>query len=203
MKALLLLFPYICAISLTNLQADSGLQSDVASALQKDGTLVNEVPQEQSATDSMPSASAVFAPPAGWHLADEKVLPKNVPIMVIGSGKGNFPPSINLAIEPYRGSIKQYLQLVKSINEKKGNSWKDLGKIQTKAGEGSLSQIETKINGEEVRMMHTIVAKDGTVYILTATATKEEFPSLYKPFFDAMSSFDIIQQPLEAHVKGH
>lgn len=111
--------------------------------------------------------------------------------MVVGKGKGQFPPSINLATEPYKGTLKEYLKLVKSINAAKGVEWKDLGKIKTEAGEGSLSQVDTKMQWGDVRMLHTILVRKGTVYIVTAAALKEEFPSLYQPFFNSMRSLSI------------
>lgn len=132
-----------------------------------------------------------IVPPAGWQMADTKTLAKNVKLMVVGQGKGQFPPSINLATETYRGTLKDYLKLVKSINAAKGIEWKDLGKIQTEAGEGSLSQIDTKLQWGDVRMLHTILMRDGLVYIVTAAALKDEFPPLYQPFINSMRSLSI------------
>lgn len=157
------------------------------------GLLIAEsLPASQQHFESAESLGTVrLVPPPGWQMADTKTLPKNVRLMVVGKGKGQFPPSINLATENYNGTLKDYLKLVKSINAAKGVEWKDLGKIQTEAGEGSLSQIDTKLQWGDVKMLHTILVRKGVVYIVTVAALKEEFPSLYQPFFNSMRSLTI------------
>lgn len=146
---------------------------------------------EGSAIDTKSPGAVYFTPPEGWRQAEAKSLSPNVKIMVVGKGKGEFPPSINLAVEPYKGTLKDYLKIVKSINAAKGGDWKDLGKIRTDAGEGSLSQLDTKMQWGDVRMLHTIVSKNNTIYIMTAAALREEFPAYYKQFFDAMRSLHV------------
>lgn len=144
---------------------------------------------EQEFIDNASEPGAImFNPPEGWRLADPKVLPPSVKIMVVGKGHGDFPPSINLGIENYSGTLKEYLKIIKSINEDEGSEWKDLGTIRTQAGTASLSQVDAKTEWGEIRMMHVILLKDGTVYILTAAATKDEFGRFYKDFFKSMRS---------------
>lgn len=146
-----------------------------------------------NATSSTAPATAlqktiVFTPPAGWHSTDSKDLLGSVKVMVVGKGEHEFPPSINLGTETYKGTLKQYLKRIKEINASQGHEWKDLGTIRTPAGEASLSQADTKTKWGEVRMMHVILRKDNTVYILTAASLKEEFPKFYKDFFAAFRS---------------
>jgi hypothetical protein len=141
--------------------------------------------------------SVTFMPPNGWLLADSKALPSSVKIMVVGKGKTSFPPSINLATEPYTGTLKQYLKTVKAINDSKGSEWKDLGTIKTEAGNASLSQVDSKTEWGEVRMMHVILLKHGTVYILTAASSKDEFPQFYKEFFNSLKSLKINKSVFE------
>lgn len=144
-----------------------------------------------SAEEMNAPGTVYFAPPPGWHYAQPENLNPNIRALVVGKGKGSVPPSINLTIEPYKGTLKEYLKIVKEINSSKGNAWKDLGKIKTASGQGSLSQLDKKMLGEDMRMLHTIIAKNEKVYILTAAALKVEFSSFYKQFFDAMSSLQI------------
>lgn len=130
----------------------------------------------------------IFTPPPGWALADPKELPSAVKCMVVGKGRGPFPPSINLGTENYGGTLRQYLKRVRVINDAQGALWRDLGTIRTEAGEASLSQVDTTTEWGEVRMMHVILAREGVIYIVTAAALKEEFPDLYKLFFNAFHS---------------
>jgi hypothetical protein len=138
-----------------------------------------------------------FTPPAGWMLAESNALPKHVKTMVIGKGPTSFPPSLNLSCEPYKGTLKQYLKIVKNMNAAKGYEWKDLGNIQTQAGTGNLSQVDTKTSWGNVRLMHVILIKNGNVYILTASALKDEFSIFYKEFFAAMQSLKIAKDLYE------
>lgn len=138
-----------------------------------------------------------FTPPPKWMLADSKALPAHVRIMVVGQGPSSFPPSINLSLEPYAGTLKQYLKIVKNMNASQGYEWKDLGTIQTQAGIGSLSQVDTKSHWGIVRLMHVILVKNGKVYILTASALKDEFSTFYKDFFAAMRSLRIANDEYE------
>lgn len=146
----------------------------------------SNTPPEKNSQNAQETIS--FKPPEGWHLADSKALPPSVKIMVVGRGSNLFPPSINLGTENYKGTLKQYLQVIKAINESHGSEWKDLGSIQTKAGSASLSQVDTRTEWGEVRMMHVVLIKDDQVYILTAAALKEEFSKFYKDFFNSMRS---------------
>jgi len=139
-----------------------------------------------------------FTPPEGWRTADQKALPPSVKFMVVGQGSHTFPPSINLGIENYKGTLKEYLNMIKEINHTHGADWKDLGTIKTGCGNASLSQVDAKTEWGEVRMMHTITLQDNEVYVLTCAALKDEFPKFYKDFFSSMRSLNFINDPIRA-----
>jgi len=146
---------------------------------------------EESETSILPKQEAevaLFTPPTGWRLADSKALPPSVKVMVVGKGEHEFPPSMNLGTESFSGTLQDYLKVIKDINDKQGATWKDLGMIKTEAGEASLSQLDTKTEWGNVRMMHVILVKNGMVFILTSAALQEEFPKFYKDFFTAMKT---------------
>ncbi len=144
--------------------------------------------QESYRNAAREPGSLLFVPPEGWRLADPKALPPNVQFMVVGKGRHEMPPSINLGTEAFNGSIKDYLKIVKSINDAQRTDWKDLGTIRTEAGEASLSQVDMPSEWGELRLMHVILVHDGQAYIVTAAALKDEFPHFYKDFFKAFRS---------------
>ncbi len=111
--------------------------------------------------------------------------------MVVGNGNSHFPPSINVATENYTGSLKDYLKIMKRINDSEGALWKDLGSIRTNAGVASLSQIDIKNEWGEIREMHVVLKRKNTIYIITSAALKRRFLKHYKDFFDAMRSIKI------------
>lgn len=135
--------------------------------------------------------SVMFTPPQGWRYADPSQLGKAVQLMVVGEGASHFPPSINLATESYDGTLKDYLKIMKKINDVEGSVWKDLGTIKTHAGNASLSQVDIKNQWGEVREMHVVLKKKNTIYILTVAALKDEFSKYYKNFFESMRSLKI------------
>ncbi len=137
-----------------------------------------------------PTEMVTFTPPAGWKSVDDKLLTPNVRAIVIGQSS-TYPPSINLATENYSGTFKEYLKIVRSIGEQRGSNWKDLGAFKTNAGEGRLTQLDTKSEWGEVRMINLILLKNGIVYILTAAALKSEFAGYYQVFFDTLRSLQI------------
>lgn len=145
---------------------------------------------EKTAEIKEPGA-VLFTPPEGWMMADAKALPASVKIMVVGQGEHEFPPSINLGVEEFTGTLKDYLKTIKAINDSQGAEWKDLGTIRTEAGNASLSQVDSKTEWGDVRMMHVVLVKNKHAFILTAAALKEEFPRFYKDFFRSMRSLRI------------
>jgi hypothetical protein len=151
----------------------------------------DETPSKETASAKV----AAFTPPPGWKMADPSSLPTHVKIMVVGEGAKELPPSINLGYEPFQGSLKEYLKIVKRINMRTGDEWKDLGTIQTQAGPASLSQVDMKSKWGNLRQMHVIYLADGIVYILTAAALKEEFPRFYPQFFEAFHTFRVENAP--------
>lgn len=141
-----------------------------------------------------------FTPPQGWRFAEGQTKLKNVHSIVVGQGQHEFPPSLTLGVEQYPGTLKEYLKIVKTLSGAHGGDWKDLGTIRTEAGEASLSQEDTKSVWGDLRMMHVILAKNGSVYILTAAALKEEFPQFYPEFFNSMRSLRIEHELRSADV---
>jgi hypothetical protein len=173
--------PY--ALSAALLLNCSFIQADDPIAKSEDITL-----QENYNKISQQPGAVLFTPPAGWKAVDPSVLTSSVKAMVIGKGTSDFPPSINLGTEAYKGTLKQYLKRIKEINKSQGSEWKDLGTIRTEAGEASLSQVDRRTQWGDVRMMHVILYKNGTIYIMTAASHKDEFAKFYKDFFNSLRS---------------
>lgn len=174
------------ALSLATLSIGLPVYSTTAIPLSEEKAI-----QENFTELAKEPGAVMFTPPEGWLLADPKALPPSIKVMVVGKGSYEYPPSMNLAIDTTSGNLKQYLKIVKEINDKMGAEWKDLGTIRTEAGDASLSQVDTKTVWGVERQMQVILVKNGTVYILTAAALKDEFPKFYKDFFNSMRSLRI------------
>jgi len=147
--------------------------------------------REDAAIEASPLCNVSFSPPANWRMVDSSELSPSVKLMVVGAGSETFPPSINLTVEAYPGTLKEYLQCVAAINQSKGYDWKDLGIIRTAAGNASYSQVDRTSEWGDIRMMHVILQNDGMIYIMTAAALKNEFAVQYRSFFNAFKSLEI------------
>lgn len=173
--------------------------------LKEESSLQAPVPQEKTEktfqeklNEAVEEPGAVmFTPPENWVVADPKMLPPSVKVMVIGKGETGFPPSINLGMEPYKGTVRDYLKVVKAINESQNAEWKDLGQIRTQAGNASLSQVDMKTEWGDLRLMHVILKRGDTLYVLTSAALKDEYPKYFADFFTSMRSLRFNKDAME------
>lgn len=153
---------------------------------------------EERITKALEEPGALlFTPPEGWGAADPNILSPRVKVMVVGKGKTEYPPSIHLGMEPYKGTVKEYLKMIRVINDSQGDEFKDLGKIRTQAGDASLCQVDMRTEWGTVRLMHVILKKNEQLYVLTAAAKKDEFPQFYRDFFQSMRSLRFNKDVME------
>lgn len=147
---------------------------------------------EQMEKNKDAPGAVIFTPPQNWKMVDPKALPKHVLVMIIGTGQGDFPPNMNLGYEKYAGSAKDFIRkVVKAELDASHADWKNLGTVQTKAGIAELIQVDTKTKWGQERQMQAFIKNEDTIYILTASALRSEFPTYYKEFFDSIRSLSI------------
>ena len=133
-----------------------------------------------------------FTPPHNWELVDPKKLSPGVKIGFIGPTKKELRPSINLAIEEVNVSLSDYVLAVKKIHEADPNNrWRDLGKFWTHSRESRLTEIESRSEYGQIRLMQLITLKNKTAYIITASALKEEFSNFYQDFQSVFRFFNV------------
>lgn len=137
-------------------------------------------------------SEAYFTPPKDWLLADPAKLSPRVKVSFLTKGEKEYCPSMNLASEKVSISLDDYMKAVKEAHARDKNSkWRDLGKFTSCAGEGRLSEIETKTPLGTARLLQFIFVKDNTAYVVTGSALKEEFAKHMKEFQKAFQSFSI------------
>lgn len=131
--------------------------------------------------------------PADWERIDDpSQLPEKVKLLYIGKGKGQFTPSINIACEVTSLSLDEYVETAKKYHEGLGETLcNKMGGVETKAGEAQLLQIAKRTAWGDLRFLQASIICNGTAYVITATATQEEFASLYTHFYQAILSFEI------------
>lgn len=134
----------------------------------------------------------LFDPPAGWKMADSAQLPRYVEAMVVGESNSNYPPSINVSVEDFAGTLKDYLKIVKKINEAQNSAWKRMGTIETQAGQADLSTVDIQTSWGPVRLVHVILVRDGKAIILTGATKREEFVALYPIMLKSMRTLKVM-----------
>lgn len=136
-----------------------------------------------------------FIPPKGWEIASPENKQSHVRIGFLGKSKKDFRPTLNLAMEKIGElPLASYLKAVKEIHARNPqNRWRQLGKIRTYAGEATLTEIDTKTEYGDLRMMQMIFLHEKNAYIMTAAALKEEFANYYREFQAAFESFTLTE----------
>lgn len=125
-------------------------------------------------------------------MTDPTHLSPRVKISFIKPQSKGFCPSINLTVEATSVSLTEYLKAIKAIHEQdRNNQWRQLGKVHTIAGSAQLTQIDTPSEWGTIRMLQLILIKEGSAYVLTAAALKEEFSKFYKEIQTAFRSLTL------------
>ncbi len=134
-----------------------------------------------------------FCPPDQWNTADPSSLSPLVKVGFYGPpSQLGFCPSINLAEEKIRCSLKDYLDAVKKIHTSNRHKvWTYLGTLKTQAGEAALTQIDLPSQSGPMRLLQLILVNKDKAYILTASCLKKEFAQLLPLFRKAFYSLQI------------
>ena len=139
-------------------------------------------------------AHCFFVPPKGWDLVHPEKLQPHTRVAFV-----HKTATINLSTEETDVSLATYIEAVKRDHKTDPNhQWRDLGKLNTKLGEGQLTEIEIKGPHGTMRQMQLIALKGGVAYILTASATKGEFSSHFATFEKSFQSLECVQDLKEA-----
>ena len=144
-------------------------------------------------TAALYANTLTIVPPKGWDcISDTEQLPQKVRMIYVGTGKGQFSPSINLACEETTMLPDEYMALAKSYHEGQSDTrCKSLGTIETRAGVANLLQIDRPTQWGNVRFIQAVVIREENAYVITATCLQEEFAALSSQLFKSIQSFII------------
>lgn len=133
--------------------------------------------------------------PKDWEVIQDRAqLPKKIALVFVGSKKGSFAPSINLATEISNLSIDAYLQAAEEYHKKvAGTIVTKLGKFATKSGDLELLQIDRSTTWGDVRFIQGAMIDKNHAYVITATCLTSDFAQLSKTIFSTLQSFTLPQ----------
>jgi hypothetical protein len=143
-----------------------------------------------------------FVPPPGWEIAQLKNPSPHVKVGFIGKGSTDFRPSINLATEEEVDvSLKEYVKAVKELQiSDPSTKWRDLGTLPMKAGTGRLVEMSSTGPFGEIKIFQAMFVDEGTAYILTAAALKEDMGKLRSELlqsFQTLNLFEDLWSPIQ------
>lgn len=98
-----------------------------------------------------------------------------VALMMFAPVSDGFAPSINVNIQPYKGSIKEYAALSKGQFEQM--KWKVVSEEQRGEGEWRIEYTGTTKSGD-LHFCARALFKSGRVYLVTATAKESQWAAL-------------------------
>ncbi len=99
-----------------------------------------------------------------------------------------FAPNINVQIQPYTGTIKEYATLSKGqFDELK---WKVISEKEIGDNEWNLEYTGTMQAGD-LHFYARAISKNGKVYLATATAKESQWPTLGETLRQHIDSFKI------------
>jgi predicted phage tail protein len=99
-----------------------------------------------------------------------------------------FAPNINVQIQPYTGTIKDYAALSKSQFEQM--KWKVIADQQPNDNEWNAEYTGT-LQGHDLHFYARAVSTDGKVYLITATASESQWATVGDTLRKHVESFKI------------
>lgn len=144
-----------------------------------------------------------FQPPEGWLMSNPMHFNEGLKIGFVQSERKIFTPAISLFIEKIPCDEKTYIDAVKKNHRADiTKSIRELGLLQTKSGKSHLLQIDTKSNWGKIRLLQSILVKDGYAYIQTATCLREDFLKINQELLKSLQSL-CVAEDLPSTLENH
>ncbi len=99
-----------------------------------------------------------------------------------------FAPNINVQIQPYSGTIKEYAEL--SRGQFAGMQWKVVSEKQVGDNEW-IAEYTGPMQGNVLRFYARAIAKGGKVYLATGTTKESQWPTLGTTIRKHVDSFKV------------
>jgi len=108
-------------------------------------------------------------------------------VMMLPPSQG-FAPNVNVQIQPYRGSLDDYTALSKS--QFKAAKW-TLIKEQKLGEDTVVFELSGAMQGRRLHWFIRAQKRGAKVYLVTATATRGQWPKLSRKLIACVSSFKL------------
>ncbi len=140
--------------------------------------------------------------PSSWQCIDDSTqLPENVAVVFISnkSNNGSLTPTINVSTETTQLNQEHYVfEALKYHNSQEGNLQSYVFDIlPTPSGASHVLRSERLTQFGEVTFLQGILVNKQKAYVITGSATKEQFGFLFPVFLKAISSFSLQEVVLE------
>lgn len=137
-----------------------------------------------------------FEVPKDWQTVSTKNFSKNVKIGCLSPSKKLIKPSLNLATEKSKVSLKEYITAVKKIYlSDRCKSYSSLGYLESKTGEGHLALIETKKPQGDLKTLQYILKKEDFFYIITGVCEATDYLENLNLFQKSFKTLQFFKTP--------
>lgn len=132
--------------------------------------------------------------PHTWQCIDDKTqLPEKLDMVFFGQGSGGLTPTLNLAQEVTRKSQQEYVEEVLAYHKQSDSTLTSaiFTHIPVRDGQFTIIKTEKTSSWGKVFCLQGVMIFDNTAYVLTSTATLEDYPAISKIFLKAITSFTL------------
>jgi len=141
-------------------------------------------------------------PTAGFTIAGLDEAPPDTPhqaLILFLPAEGGFAPNVNVRLQPFQGTMDEYRELnLKEIQQAK---FKLLGEPVVKDDNSFVMEFTGNLQERTLRFYSRSVLSKGRVYLITATATDTQWPTVgekLKACADSLKLTDKAATPEEA-----
>jgi hypothetical protein len=135
------------------------------------------------------AAFAYFVPPPNWNPIDPTKLSSSIEIGFISPSHKLFKPSLNFTREKFTGKPETYISALKRVHTAdRKNKWIEIGYVETKSGRAHVAQIDSHKEWGHVRLLQMTLLHGDHAYLITAVASRDEFPNYHNLFLKTFES---------------
>ncbi|ANH78868.1 hypothetical protein [Candidatus Chlamydia sanziniae] len=132
--------------------------------------------------------------PTSWQCIDDKVqLPEKLDVVFIGQGTGSLTPTINIAQEVTSKQLSEYIEEILAYHKANELTLESsvFTQIQSPSGEFTIIKTEKKSSWGRVFCLQAVTIVNHNAYIVTSTATLDDYPTLSFTFLKTVASFQL------------
>jgi hypothetical protein len=154
--------------------------------------------KQKSIKNKHPAVTRYVSLPKGWKFVDTSILSSiGSSFITTAEAEGTaLPiPSLTISTEPVEASLEEYaVQVMPSVNGIHDNAVSliravNLGNMTTLGGQAMISELHLRTTAGEAKSLKAVLVHEQHGYIITTTASSDDFASFFGDFIHIIQSF--------------